>query len=61
MAISDRPEAASGEAQSDQNRAGYRDRRTKARGAFEKRAERKRDQQQLQAPVLGNAADRAFQ
>jgi hypothetical protein len=48
--IKDRPEAASGSS-ADQNRAGHGDRRAKAGGSFEERAERKRDQQ-LQASVL---------
>ena len=49
------------EAETDQDRAGDRDRRTEARSALEERAERKCDQQQLQAAVLGDAADGAFQ
>ena len=62
--IGDQRQAGCGErreAETDQNRAGDGDRRTEAGGAFKERAERKRDQQQLQAPVLGDAADGALQ
>ena len=41
------------EAEPDQDRAGHRDRRAEARRALEERAERKRDQQELQPPVRG--------
>ena len=62
--VGDQRQAGGGErreAEADQDRAGDRDRRAEARGAFEERAERKRDQQQLQPPVLGDAADGALQ
>ena len=49
------------EAETDQDRARHRDRRAEARGALEEGAEGKRDQQQLQPPVGGDAADRLLQ
>ena len=49
------------EAKTDQDRARYRDRRTEAGCALEKRAERKCDQQKLQSPVARHAADRPRQ
>ena len=53
FAISERPDAASGEKPSPIRIArGHRDRRAEAGRAFEERAEAERDQQQLQPPVL---------
>ena len=49
------------ETETDQDCAGDRDRRSEAGCALEKCAERKRDQQQLQAAVGGDAADGALQ
>ena len=49
------------EAEPDQDRAGHGDRCAEARGAFEECAEAERDQQQLQAAILGDAADRGLQ
>ena len=49
------------EAEPDQDRAGDRDRRTEAGCAFEEGAEGERDQQELQAAVGGDAADRTLQ
>jgi hypothetical protein len=62
--VGDQRQAGGGErreAEADQDRAGDRDRRAEAGCALEERAERKRDQQQLQAAVGGDAADRALQ
>jgi hypothetical protein len=56
--MSDRPDARKRtEAEADQDRAGDRDRRAEAGGALEERAEAKGDQEQLQATVIGDAAD----
>ena len=49
------------EAQADENRGGHRNRRTETRGAFEEGAEAKRNQQQLQAPVVGDVGDAVLQ
>ena len=49
------------EAEADQDRGGHRDGCPKARGALEERAERECDQQQLQAAVGRDAADRPLQ
>ena len=62
--IGDQRQAGRGErreAEADQNRPGHGNRRAEAGSAFEKCPERKRDQQQLQAPVLGHTADGALQ
>ena len=62
LAISDRPEAASGEKpRPDQDRAGDGDRRAEAARALEEGAEREGHQQQLQAPVGRDAGDRLLQ
>ena len=49
------------EAETDQDGGRHRDRRPEPRGAFEKCAEREGNQQQLQAPVGRDAADRPLQ
>ncbi len=49
------------EAEPDQDRAGHRHRRAEAGRALEERAERECDQQQLQAAVIGDAADGCLQ
>ena len=62
LAISERPDAESGENPSPISMAaGDRNRRTETRRALKKRAERKSDEQQLQPPVVADCADRALQ
>ena len=62
LAISDSPEAESGEKPRPINmRRGDRHRRAEARRAFEERAEAKGDEQELQAAIGGDAGEAALQ
>ena len=62
LAMRDSPEAGERrEAEADQDRARYGNRRAEARGALEEGAEREGDEQKLQPAIRGDAADRRLQ